>query len=116
MGRELRDRELKVVVAQLEDCSQSTLLLFMMEACLNAEFLDKVGIPLYNSDFNEVLHISYLISSVKMSHHQFFQAVDCVFNNENAIIVSLKLHSQRESEILDSIQFNYEFPEFYNRG
>ena len=97
MGRTLRDRELKVIVAQLEDCAQAKLLMFMMSACMDPEYLDKVrtesvfpqilqSSAQYSSNENEILHVTR--SAIrKYSFCSGLQTVECVLNKEDAMIV-----------------------------
>ncbi|OQR78819.1 hypothetical protein BIW11_06157, partial [Tropilaelaps mercedesae] len=40
LARDIRDREVKAVTSELEDCAQTGLLLFMMTACQDADYLD----------------------------------------------------------------------------
>ncbi|XP_022654437.1 uncharacterized protein LOC111247596 [Varroa destructor] len=41
LGRNLRDRAVKAMAGELEDCAQASLLMFMMNACQDADYLDK---------------------------------------------------------------------------
>lgn len=47
LGRDIRDREVKAITGELEDCAQAGLLIFMMTACQDAVYLDKVSNQFY---------------------------------------------------------------------
>lgn len=43
LGHNLRDRAVRAMAGELEDCAQASLLMFMMNACQDADYLDKVS-------------------------------------------------------------------------